>query len=336
MHIGWYMSVEISVIMSVYNTKEEYLKDAINSVLNQTFKNFEFIIINDCSDEKTTQILESYNVLDKRIILISNSQNLGLTESLNIGLSKSSGKYIARMDADDISFSDRFEKQYRYMEKHQDIDVLGGWVKVGKRINKSFGKAGTKWRQVRMLIENAGICHSTAFIRKKFLDDNNLKYDVNIKKAQDYDLWCRCVDVGNLKVMPRLILKYRVHDEQISIKNRDEQEHYIRIIRKKRLDKLQFQYTKKELEQFLNMSKEILSAEELDAFFEKIIKSNKKLNILDNRILRYELTKEWMKILIGKYERNIRKEYLWRKWVSTFLNPIYGIWFVYNHILRKI
>ena len=328
------MDVKISVIMSVYNTKEEYLRVAIKSILSQTFKEYEFIIINDCSNEKTSKILEEYQ--DKRIVLIKNNTNLGLTASLNIGLAMAKGKYIARMDSDDISFHDRFACQYYYMEQNPDIDILGGWVKIGKKINKSYGKAGNDWKKVRMLFENAGICHPTAFIRKSFLDKYNLEYDGFMKKSQDYDLWCRCLEKGSIAVMPKLVLEYRVHDEQISIKDREEQNHYVNLIRKRELEKIYHGYTERELEQFLNMKREILSAKELDAFWQRILTNNREQGILNDRILKYEFSKQWIRILLGMYKRRNKMHYLSIKWLSVLISPCFWSFFITNHILRRI
>lgn len=328
------MDIKISVIMPVYNTKEEYLRVAIESILNQTFREYEFIIINDYSDEKTTAILEGYQ--DKRIVLVRNERNLGITASLNVGLEMAKGKYIARMDSDDISYRNRFESQYKYMEKHPEIDVLGGWVKMGKRLNKSYGKASNEWRRIRMLFQNAGVCHPVAFLRKDFLDKYDLKYDVSIKKAQDYDLWRRCVEVGTIAVLPKKVLEYRYHSDQISSKNRDEQEYYIDVIRTGELDKVCSNYTERELKQFLDMRSEILSAKELDVFWERILKGNRQKGLLDDRILKYEFSKQWIRILLGIYKRKSKKDYLSAKWLCTFVSPRFWCFFITNHVLRRM
>ena len=113
------MKPEISVIMSVYNG-ETYLKEAIESVINQTFKNWELIVINDCSTDSTSEILAEFAEKDERVKVYPNEVNLRLPTSLNRAISLSSGKYIARMDADDICLPDRFEKQYKFMEENPD------------------------------------------------------------------------------------------------------------------------------------------------------------------------------------------------------------------------
>ena len=120
-------NVFISVVMAVYNG-EKYLKEAIDSILSQTYKNFEFIVIDDCSSDNTPIILKSYT--DARIQVVRNEQNLRLPTSLNKGFKIARGKYIARMDADDIAMPDRFEKQVKYLEAHQEVAVIGGSFQV--------------------------------------------------------------------------------------------------------------------------------------------------------------------------------------------------------------
>lgn len=121
--------VPISVIMPVYNTPKDILNEAVKSILNQSFADFEFIIIDDCSDKaECKDYLES--LYDERIRIIRNPQNLGITKSLNIGLRAASGKYIARMDSDDISLPRRLEKQYSFMEEHTDTLICGTSVRI--------------------------------------------------------------------------------------------------------------------------------------------------------------------------------------------------------------
>ena len=113
--------------MPAYNA-EKYIAESIESILSQTFTDFEFIIINDASTDSTKEIIESFQ--DSRIILINNEQNLGVAKSLNIGIATAKGKYIARMDADDISLPERFQTQFNFMEKNPDIDICGSWARM--------------------------------------------------------------------------------------------------------------------------------------------------------------------------------------------------------------
>ena len=181
------MEPKISVIMPNYNTPVDMLTEAVNSILNQTYSNFEFIIVDDCSTN------ESYNYLktisDSRIILIRNESNLGVTKSLNIALSHARGKYIARMDSDDISLSNRLEKQFLFMEEFPEIVVCGTYAReIGDGDNNRYRKIPTqKIYQCSVLFGNIyGLIHPSAFFRASILKKNNIWYDENIPAAQDY------------------------------------------------------------------------------------------------------------------------------------------------------
>jgi glycosyltransferase involved in cell wall biosynthesis len=130
---------KVSVVMSVYNG-EKYLCEAIDSILNQTFENFEFLIVNDGSTDRTLEILQSYR--DPRIKVINNERNIGLTASLNKGLKIAKGEYVARMDADDVSFPHRLEQQKAFLDRNPRVAMVGSWAEV---IDES-GKTQETWR----------------------------------------------------------------------------------------------------------------------------------------------------------------------------------------------
>ncbi len=328
------MGIKITVLMSVYNTRGEYLRNAIKSILTQTFKDFEFIIINDASDENTTSVLDEYT--DIRIVRIDNERNLGLTASLNKGLKKARGKYIARMDSDDISMPDRLRLQYRYMERHPGIAVLGSWARLDGKIMKYQGHASSSWRKVRMLIENVGIAHPTAFIRTDFLRQYNLVYDESIMKSQDYDLWTRCLAYGRIAVCPHVLLEYRVHDGQISAQNADDQIAAIRQIRTRLFRNLIVDHTLEELEQFLTLENITMDPYGLSEFFDKIIGANERKRYYDKRILQRELTFVWFKIILGVYESKNPGQYCKTRWFYKVLNPLFWFYLVRNAIVRNI
>ncbi len=212
----------ISVIMSNYNTPEVYLKDAIESVLNQTYTNFEFIIIDDCSTDNSLEVIKEYN--DKRIIVLENEQNLGITKSLNKGLAIAKGEFIARMDADDICLQTRFEKQVEFLKSHTNVIVCGTGVELfgdGADIHKekSVCKAIPEKEefQIRLLFGNhINIIHPTAMFRHEMLLSNKIKYDENYIYAQDYRMWVSCSSVGDCANLPEILFKYRIHNKAVS------------------------------------------------------------------------------------------------------------------------
>ena len=163
------MKPDVSVIMSVYNG-ETYLREAINSVINQTFKTWELIVINDCSTDSTAQILEEISSLDERVKVHPNEVNLRLPTSLNKAISLCEGKYIARMDADDICLPDRLEKQFKFMEENPDVDLSSCRFMTVKNGVYSSGGAG-------------GRCDSKA-LRAMLLVSNPLLHPGVIAKAE--------------------------------------------------------------------------------------------------------------------------------------------------------
>ena len=182
-------SPRVSVVMSVYN-RAEYAKEAIESVLNQTFTDFEFIIFDNGSTDSSSEVIKSFAQADNRIIFIKNKKNINYTENLVRGFDMARGEYIARMDDDDISQPERFEQQVKYLDSNPQVAVLGSFIKV-------FGDSGMKsWidisdsdeLEVALNFFNP-ICHPAVMIRKSFLTANNLKYNLKELYAEDYCLW---------------------------------------------------------------------------------------------------------------------------------------------------
>lgn len=198
--------------MSVYN-QEDYLHDSINSILNQTFRDFDFLIINDGSTDKSVEIIESFS--DKRIRFINNSKNIGLISSLNIGLSESlDAKYIARMDSDDIAYPTRLEEQLKILDDHTQIGLLGTGVKYFGDNLKSY----LKYPPVshRNLVANL-ICqnpfyHPTMMIRNRVLIENGLHYSTEFPKYDDYALWIDMIGTCEFANIQKVLLNYRRHE----------------------------------------------------------------------------------------------------------------------------
>ncbi len=181
---------KISVIMSTYN-REDLLPRAIDSILNQTYKDFEFIIINDGSDDKTAEILKNYAKKDKRIIVLNNKHNKGLIYSLNRGLEIARGTYIARMDDDDLSLPERFAFQINYMDEHPNITVVGTAVYLGNVDTQKYttgGSADTKETNIISYIQ-VPVIHPTAFIRHDFIKKHQIRYNPEYPSAEDTHFW---------------------------------------------------------------------------------------------------------------------------------------------------
>lgn len=212
----------VSVIMSNYNTPEEYLRQAIESVLHQTYSNFEFIIIDDCSTDNSLAVIESYT--DSRIVVMKNEKNLGITKSLNKCLAVAQGEYVARMDADDICLPDRFEKQVSFLKTNTSVIVCGVWVELfgegAYKYHEAFSKKVIPEKdmfQINLLFGNhINIIHPTAMFRHRSLLDNSITYNESYIFAQDYRMWVDCSRVGECSNVGEVLLKYRIHDKAVS------------------------------------------------------------------------------------------------------------------------
>jgi len=219
--------IKITVLLPVYNA-EKYLKEALDSILNQTFRDFELLIINDGSKDNSENIIKSYS--DKRIRLINNSKNLGLIKTLNKGIDLAGGKYIARMDADDIMMPDRLNVQYDFLEKNPEVVVAGSYIKKFGGKFKVTRRCQCKNDIKYWLYIGCPIAHPSVLIRSCELKQH--KYNLNYAHAEDYKLWYDLSKVGKIVVIPKMLLKYRISNEQVSSKYNKEQKLTSAIIRR--------------------------------------------------------------------------------------------------------
>jgi len=219
----------VTVLMSVFNG-QIYLKEAIDSILNQTYTNFEFVIINDASTDDSEQIIHSYH--DKRIKYSKNHINLGLAASLNKGINLSSGEYIARMDADDISINTRLARQVDFLEENPHIVLVGSWFKI---IGSGYiVKPPTSKEDVKIdILFNNPLAHPSVMFRKQDFVNQNLYYDETLNTSQDQELWYRVSKELEIANMPQVLLNYRVHDNQVSSAKKEIQRKNRYLIKKK-------------------------------------------------------------------------------------------------------
>lgn len=206
---------KISVIMPVWNGAK-YLRAAIDSILHQTFSDFEFIIINDGSTDDSLKIINNYH--DPRIVLL-NQDNQGVTKTLNNGLRIAKGEYIARMDADDISEPDRFAKQAAFLEANLAIALCGSRAKAidkdGKFL-KNFDYPPLTHQDIeKYFIFHNPFIHSSVMFRKAIIETIG-NYDETIPRAQDYEFWSRIIPKLQTANLPDYLLKYRILDEGVT------------------------------------------------------------------------------------------------------------------------
>jgi glycosyltransferase involved in cell wall biosynthesis len=199
----------ISVIMPVYNA-EKYLSQAIESILQQTYKNFEFIIIDDHSTDGSLVIIEKYQLMDRRIVLIRNKKNLDVAASLNRGLEIAKGGYIVRMDADDISLPNRFITQLHFMQSHPDVGILGSWVLAIGEGRNGVWRYPLSFKSIQAeMIFNTPMAHPSIMISRKLMDKYHVKYRPK-HYAQDFYLFLESSRYFKLVNIPKVLVYRRV------------------------------------------------------------------------------------------------------------------------------
>ena len=292
------MQINVSVVMSVFNG-ERYLNASVDSILGQTFRDFEFIIINDGSPDNTAEILGSYS--DPRIIIVNNEVHVGLTKSLNKGLKLAKGKYIARMDADDISLPRRFEKQVAFMDATPEVGVCGTWLEafcVDKRYICSYPEhhddisAG--------MLFGGTIGHPTVMIRKESILTLNEFYNEELACTQDAEYWARLGGLGvKLANICEVLLKYRIHESSVSKVYNQLQKSLAAKVIMLQLKGLGLDPTENEISTHYIPSSDKEGIEKSAIWFDMIIEANRKTKIYSERSLSKALARRWFSLCVN-------------------------------------
>ena len=230
-----YKDIFMSAVLTMHN-EESYLDQCIETVLNQDHENFEFIIVDDGSTDRSCEIAESYH--DNRIKLYRNRQNY--IKSLNLGISKASGKYIAHIDADDMMYKSRFTEQIRYMEEHSDVDISGAFMESFGRLNIDYTAPTENLRIVSDLLWAVQIFHPGMMFRTSSLITHHMKeqlYNPQCPLCEDYDLLVSSalqgMSFGNI---PKKLVHYRLSDKQLTCSKGKQVKYYMLQTRKKYYD----------------------------------------------------------------------------------------------------
>ena len=228
---------KVTVLMPVYNG-EKYLREAVDSILNQTYTNFDFLIINDGSTDNTLKILQSYN--DNRIKIIDNKENLGLIQTLNKGLRLASGEFIARMDADDISLPVRLEKQINYLIKQNEVGVLGSQADIindlGEKID--FYMVPNSHNMIAwMLLFGRSFIHPSVMFRRSAIEEAE-GYNASSLYMEDYELWISLVKKTRFANLSETLIKYRTSKDSISRRMVDQQQQNVLTAKKKFIEEI--------------------------------------------------------------------------------------------------
>ncbi|WP_066874228.1 glycosyltransferase [Clostridium mediterraneense] len=257
------MDRKVSVILSFYNEDIMLLKQSIESILKQTFNDLELIIISDNpKNYKCIKYVEEVKKIDSRIIFIQNHTNKGLVYCLNKGIEISSGKYIVRMDADDISYKNRIEEQVNYMEDNNYIDLLGSEVDLidedGNFIKSNIINRSKKEVNIMKILSYGNLfIHPSIIFRRKLIDEIGGYRDV--KYAEDYDLILRCISNNKrIRILNKRLLKYRVRKSGVSRSNTDKQMISTCYINELYKNKKMEEFTNEENEQRINKNLSIV------------------------------------------------------------------------------
>ncbi|MFP7299076.1 glycosyltransferase family 2 protein [Neobacillus niacini] len=299
------MKPVVSIIMPTYNTNKEYLKKAIDSIINQTYDFIELIIIDDCSVDDYEFISKSYN--DKRIKLFRNDMNLGVARTLNRGLEIATGDYIVRMDSDDIAYRNRISRQLAFLQKNQSIDMVGSSIRyIGKKRGiKRFPRESDEIKS--SFFFGTPIVHPSVMFRADKLKQYNIRYNPNFK-SEDYELWTRCAQIKdfNFSNYSKVLLKYRIHTTQVTKQTKNTIREHSNLVRLKYIQDFGLQFNNEEMKKFnafssgdsnLNYDDFII----VDKLLKKIIDKNNQ----EKRIDRKSLEKIIVKKLFKEYLRKL-------------------------------
>lgn len=294
----------VSIIMPTYNTESEYLHESVKSILNQSYTNFELIIIDDGSYPAAKIVLS--DITDKRMVYIENQKNSGLPYSLNKAIKSSRGKYIFRMDSDDISLPERVQKEVAFLEDNKDIDVVASFAKTfgSKEVLYS---SYTKDEEIRAeLLWKNPIIHPTVAFRVDSLRRKKILYKEGIV-SEDFEMWSRMAfsEGCRFAVIPEVLLMYRLHEGQVTAKKRKQLRTSSEKILEETFKKIGIKYEKKMLQLYSKLQFEgNLTIKEIKevTIFMKTILSSKTISI-DNRVLKQIYKKALIKH--GLKEKNI-------------------------------
>ncbi len=326
-----------TVLMPVYNA-EKYLKESINSILNQTYTNFKFLIINDGSTDKSKEIILSYK--DKRIIYLENEKNSGIIFTLNKGIDYIDTKYIIRMDADDISVPERFVKQIKFMEENPEIGVSGGQMQLFGHDNSIWEVPLSDDKIKTQLIFSSGLAHPTVIIRTEILKKHKIYYPYDFPHMEDYAMWYKMSKFTKFKNLNKILLNYRYENQNITVINKNTNRERKRKIYSFILDDIKMDYNKEDLELHIGFDKEFLpnkkNIKNYVRWFDKLINHNLKTGIYSDKYLNKIINNKRQKLFYICLENNLSSliAYIFINKGLNFKKIIYTLKYYTNKIVK--
>lgn len=306
----------VSVLMPVYNV-EKYVNEAIDSILAQSFTDFELIVLDDCSTDNTAELVKKY--ADERIIYHCNEKNLGLANNLNVGLSLAKGELIARMDGDDISLPDRFMIQVDFLDNNQDIDLCScGLMMFGTEDQVWIRETNPEQIKITMLFYSP-ILHATSMWRRESFEKNKLFYNQDAFPAEDYDLWSRAVFKCRLVNIQEVLYLYRIHgiqvtktDDRVAQRDLQIQTNYL----KNALPSLSDKDIELFLQKFVRKGEVTLeNIRSLKPIYKALTDANQKDKFFDDQLLKSYLSKSYRNLLLQLLYQNTN---LFKGLISNF------------------
>lgn len=288
-------TILVSVIMCVFNTEQSWLDKAVKSILDQTHENLELLIVDDHSEK---DLFTGSLYRDSRITILRNPQNLGPAASRNRALDIARGKYIAIMDSDDISYSNRLEEQVRFLEDNEDVVACGAFFRhFGEKTHEACRHIDdNEYYRCCLLFGNSPtLLNPSVMLRKGTLDAHGIRYDERLRKAEDYKMWVQLSSIGRCTNIHKVLLDYRVHASQTSQKLRTAHvSEYDWIVIKEQLDTLGLQLSEEEA----RMLRKDFRSSEVDAYAYyrwlcRLAEANKDCEIYDQEKLQKRVTEQW-------------------------------------------
>jgi len=330
---------KLTVLMPVLNSAE-HLHSSIRSILKQTFQDFQFLIIDDGSQDGGQDIVRSFR--DSRIRLVQNESNLGVAATLNKGLSLSATDYIARMDADDVSKTFRLASQVELMEKESDLDICGSWVRtidVGGRGHVIRYPTESSTIHSYLLFNNP-LAHPAIMLRKSSMTHHGLSYDERIGAGQDYEFWSRCAQFCRIKNIPKVLLLWRRHSQGVTNRDLQKSDNTALLVQKRELLRLGLDCGEKILKQHQNIGRGsgMESNQELAealSWLNTLIKLNRKKKHYNEKGLLQASAMVWFRLCMNSKVSNghVFKTYLSAPFCSYYRPcAIEVAVFVYHHL----
>lgn len=289
----------VSVLMPVYNA-EGYVKEAINSILNQTFKDFELVVLNDASGDSSKDAILSFQ--DTRIRYIENEQNKGLSFSRNRLLSEARGEYIAWLDADDIAYPTRLAEEYRFLEEHPDYAMVASWARLVDATGKPTGNfiksyIPDEYLSALLLFVNYFV-QSSVLLRKSCLPE--VHYRPEFPPTEDYEFWVRIAAKYPVAILSKTLVDYRIHTTNVSSVQQQKSEKAVKLNHRIQLENLGILPGDEEVNLHYNIAfrkaESLVFLQQTADWLQRIDNQNKISKRFDTKALRYILAHRWIKV----------------------------------------